>query len=312
MNFRQLRTFILTAESGGFARAAATLHLSQPAASRQISALETELGVSLFDRLGRRLQLTSDGEDLLRRGRHLLHEVDLFRDRAKALKGGETGTLRVGGTPQSIETVLAPFLPQFRRRHPRVDVHFLEDGGSSIGDRLERGDAQLGLTIPGNELLAGRLLYPIFLLAVLPRSHKLARRSSIDVAELADEPLLLVQRSYASRGWFNAACHNADFTPNVVLESGAPHTLMALAATGAGIAIVPSNVRVLGSNIRAIPVLQKGGSIGKWAIVAWDRRRFLPSFALNFVEELAAFVRSDYPGREVTKRAPRLPRPKGF
>jgi LysR family transcriptional regulator, cyn operon transcriptional activator len=312
MNFRQLRTFVLTAESGGFARAGATLHLSQPAASRQISALERELGVSLFDRVGRRLQLTAEGEDLLRRGRHLLSEADQLRDRAKALKSGEIGTLRVGGTPQSIETVLAPFLPQFRRRHPGVDVHFLEDGGSSVGDRVEQGDAQLGLTIPGNELLAGRLLYPIFLLAVLPRQHRLARRSSIDIAELAEEPLLLVQRSYASRGWFNAACHNADFRANILLESGAPQTLMALAATGAGIAIVPSNVRVPRSNVRAVPVLQKGGSIGKWAIVAWDRRRFLPAFARNFVDELAAFVRSEYPGREVTRKAPRLPRPKGF
>jgi DNA-binding transcriptional LysR family regulator len=113
MNFRQLRTFITIADAGGFARAEGRLHLSQPAASRQIQALEMELGVPLFNRIGRRIQLTSEGEDLLRRGRRLLQEADSFGDRARALKGGQAGTLRVdlvedGGTriPTRYVTIL--------------------------------------------------------------------------------------------------------------------------------------------------------------------------------------------------------------
>src|SRR5256885_14009335 len=98
MNFRQLHTFVLIAEAGGFAGAQQRLHLSQPAASRQIQALEAELGILLFDRIGRRVRLTSEGEDLLRRGRHLLREAESFLDRARALKGGEAGTLRVAGS----------------------------------------------------------------------------------------------------------------------------------------------------------------------------------------------------------------------
>ena len=110
--------------------------MSQPAASRQIQALEAELGVLLFDRIGRRLQLTSEGEDIVRRGRRLLQEADLLRDRADALKGGLTGTLRVGASPQNIETVLAPFVARFRSKHPGIEVHFVEDGGARISDRL--------------------------------------------------------------------------------------------------------------------------------------------------------------------------------
>ena len=77
MNLRQLQTLITIADAGGFARASGRLHLSQPAASRQIQALEAELGVRLFDRIGRRLQLTSEGEDILRRRRRLLQEAQL-------------------------------------------------------------------------------------------------------------------------------------------------------------------------------------------------------------------------------------------
>src|ERR1700754_4470491 len=107
MNLRQLRTFIAIAESGGFARAEGRLHLSQPAASRQIQALEAELGIPLFDRIGRSIRLTSEGQDLVRRSRRLLQEADSFNERAQAIKGGSAGTLRVGGSTQHIETVLA-------------------------------------------------------------------------------------------------------------------------------------------------------------------------------------------------------------
>jgi LysR family cyn operon transcriptional activator len=310
MNLRQLQTLIAIADAGGFARAAGRLHLSQPAASRQIQALEAELGVLLFDRIGRRLQLTSEGEDIVRRGRRLLQEADSLRNRADALKGGLTGTLRVGGSPQHIETVLAPFVTRFRRRHPGIEVHFVEDGGARVNDRLEHGDVQVVLTTASNELFSTRLLYPGYTLAVVSPSHSLGRRRSVDVSELADEPLLLLHRSFGSRGWFDAACHHADISQLIVLESGAPHTLMALAASGEGVAVVPSNVSIPRRGVKVMSVTYRGTPIGRWVLVAWDSRRYFPPFAQHFVTELVSHVRRDYPNRELTRRMPPLPRPK--
>jgi DNA-binding transcriptional LysR family regulator len=310
MNFRQLRTFITIADAGGFARAEGRLHLSQPAASRQIQALELELGVPLFNRIGRRIQLTSEGEDLLRRGRRLLQEADSFSDRARALKGGQAGTLRVGGSTQHIETVLAGFLPRYRRLHPAVDIDLVEDGGARIPARLERGDVHLALMAAGDEDYPGRLLSPIYVLAVVPRMHRLARRAVLDIAELADEPLLLLRRDFASRGWFDAACHIAHIRPRVILESAAPHTLIALAGTGYGVAIVPSNVHVPRRSVHAMALLHRKASLGRWAMVAWDPQRFLAPYAEQFVEELVIYCRRNYPGRDFARRAPALPQPK--
>jgi LysR family cyn operon transcriptional activator len=159
MNFRQLQTLITVADTGSFALGVGRLHLSQPAASRQIQALESELGVPLFDRLGRRLRLTSEGEEIVRRARRLLQEADTLRDRASAMKTGLTGTLRVGGSPQTIEMVLAPFVATFRQRHPGVEVHFVEDGGDRIARRLEEGDAHMVLTSVNKETFAARSLF---------------------------------------------------------------------------------------------------------------------------------------------------------
>jgi hypothetical protein len=85
---------------------------------------------------------------------------------------------------------------------------------------------------------------------------------------------------------------------------------MALAASGEGAAIVPSNVSIPRKGVRAISVTYRGTPIGRWALVAWDRRRFFPSFAQNFVNELIAHVRRDHPNRELTTRMPPLRRPK--
>jgi len=120
MDLRRLRTFVTVADAGGFARASGKLPLTQPAASRQILALERELGIALFDRVGRRIVLTSEGEDLLRLSRRLLEDAASLGERARALKMGDAGALRVGAPTQVIENLLAPFVMGYQRRHPGV------------------------------------------------------------------------------------------------------------------------------------------------------------------------------------------------
>jgi LysR family transcriptional regulator, cyn operon transcriptional activator len=310
MNLRHLRAFATISDVGGFARAATRLHLSQPALSRQIQALESELGVPLFDRIGRRVQLTSQGEDLLRRSRRLLAEAESLGERARELKSGETGILRVAATPQVIENLLAPFLIHYRRRHPGVEVHLIEDGGNRLLGRLERGETHLSITPAGTTRFEGRVLYPMHVVAALPLAHRLAHHRLLEIAELEDEPLLLPQRGFGSREWFDIACDIAHIRPRVLLESSAPHTLVALAATQYAVAILPSNAQVPRDSVRAIPLVHHGSSIGRWAHIAWDPHRFLAPYAEHFVTELVADCRRDFPGRDIIKRAPALPQPR--
>jgi DNA-binding transcriptional LysR family regulator len=310
MNLRYLKTFVDIADSGSIARAGTRLTVSQSAASRQILELEGELGVRLFDRVGRRLRLTSEGEDLLRQSRRLLMEADLLSARARALKGGQTGILRVGATPMVIENTLSGFLHQYQARHPGVEVHFVEDGGLRLPNRLEQGEVHLALVVPYDRF-GNRLLFPVLNLAVLPRKHRLAGRRALDVAELAEEPFLLLHRTFGSREWFESACNVAHIRPRVLLESAAPHTLIALANVGYGIAVVPSTV-VLSAGVRAVPLVQRGTPVGKWFSIAWDPQRVLAAYAEQFVNELVAYCRRDYPGRDFIRRAPPLPRPRSL
>ena len=310
MNFDHLRTFVAIADAGGVHRAADRLHLSQPAVSRQIQTLEADLGVPLFDRIGRRVQLTSEGEDLLRRSRRLLAEAESLTERASALKKGETGILRIGATTQVIESPLAIFLDRFRELYPGVEVQLVEEGGTNLPRQLERGHVLLALMAVEDERFNFRLLYPAYGLAVLAKTHRLARRRTLDVAELANEPLLLLRGGFASRDWFDAACSVAHFRPRMLLESAAPHTAIALAGSGYGIAVVPSTVQIPEGRTRALGLLQRGAPLGRWLRVAWDPQRFLAPYAQRFIDELVPYCQRTYPNRGLVRYFPRLPKPK--
>jgi DNA-binding transcriptional LysR family regulator len=309
MDLRHLRAFAAIVDAGGFARAAARTNLSQPALSRQIGALERDLGVPLFERVGRRALLTSEGEDLLRRCRQLLTDAESLAERARTLTGGDAGLLRVGATPQFMETLLAGFLARYRRRHPGVEVHLVEDGGARLPGRLEHGDVHLALVPAGDPRFRWRALGPIYVLAVVPTAHPWARRATLEVEELRDAPLLVTRRDFGSRAWFEAACQMAHIRPHVLLESGAPPTLVALAQMGYGIAIVPSNARIPRAGLRAVPLVRRREPIGRWVSVSWDPQRFLAPYAERFVAELAEYARRSYPMPAVTRRLPPLPRP---
>jgi DNA-binding transcriptional LysR family regulator len=153
-------------------------------------------------------------------------------------------------------------------------------------------------------------LFPTYSLAVMSTRHALSGNRTIEIGALETEPLLLLRGGFASRDWFEAACSVANIRPRVLLESGAPHTVIALAREGYGVAVVPSAVKIPRARLRAVPLVQRGAAIGRWLRIAWDAHRFRARYAEQFVDEIADYCRSSHPGREFIRRAPALPRPK--
>jgi LysR family nitrogen assimilation transcriptional regulator len=298
MELRHLRYFVTVAEELSVSKAAARLHVSQPALSRQVRDLEAELELALFDRVGRHIELTAHGEDLLGRCREALAQAVAVQDRARALRGGRVGLLRVGATPQLTQSLLAAFLARYRRFQPGIEVRLTEEGGVRLLELVEEGALHLAVTgVIGGPHLESRPLFPIRVLAVrAARSGR--RRRTIDVKELASAPLLLPRRDFGTRQIFDAACRIARIRTRVVMESGDLHSLVALAAAGHGVAVVPE----------VLPILVSQKSLGLWGGVAWDSRRSLPVHAAGFVEELKEQVRRGYPGSRFDRTAPPVQR----
>jgi LysR family cyn operon transcriptional activator len=305
MELRHLRYFVAVVEAGGVSKAAIRLRMTQPALSRQIRDLEAELGVDLFDRVGRRIELTATGEDLLRRSRDVLAAAGALADRARALESGEAGILRVGVTTQTLESVLADFLRRHRRAHPAIHIQLVEDGGLALLRRLELGEIHLAISI-ASEQFDHRVLFPARLLCAVAPSHPFAHEHKLDVRRLTAEPLLLLRPEFGSRQWFDAACLAARVRPRVVLESGSAHALLALARAGYGVAVIPSTV-LHGGGVHVAPLSDGKRGIGRWVAVNWDARRFQPAYAQTFVTELAERTRREYPGKRLERIAPLAP-----
>lgn len=310
MELRHLRYFVAVADAGSVSRAAVQLRVTQPALSRQIRDLEAELGLPLFDRVGRRLQLTAAGDNLLLRTREILRSADSLREHAGALAGGATGTLRLGATAQTLESLISGFLVGFRRQWPGIEVRLIEDGGMRLKTRVQRGELHLALgAVPTGDELRAKPLFPVWVLAVMASRTPLARRRTLDVAELDQTDVLLLRRDFASRLRFDAACEAARVRPRVLLEAGDPHSLVSLARDGHGIAIVPSTTVFSRAGLHAAPLTRGGRAIGGSTAAVWDARRHLPVYAQAFVDALFAATRRAYPGKEYARLAPSVPPP---
>ena len=301
MDLRRTRTFVTVAELGTVSKASLRLRIAQPALSRQISDLEQEFGLKLFDRVGRRLVLTGEGEQLLSDCRALLNFANAVGERAQQLRRGDTGVLKVAASAQFIEGVLSGFLHRYAQRYPNVQVKLVErNAWSDTLSMLERGEIHLGQNLlraiqPGDFRFAHHPLEAVELLAACHGALTIGKSGAIDLARLAAHPLLVVDTSFVSRRTFDATCRLAGIEPNIVFESRTPHTLLAMAERGHGVAIVPSAVQIDRYALRIIRVTYLGKALREPLAVFWERRRPLPRYAVAFCALLAEHVREVFP-----------------
>src|SRR5438445_1403771 len=309
MDLRRLRTFVAVADLGTVSKAAVRLRIGQPALSRQISDLQQELGLRLFDRVGRGLVLTVEGAQLLADCRRVMSDLDAVRERAEVLRRGDRGVLKVAAPPHTIESVLSRFLPQYAERFPNVSVELSEALGAEQTGMLERGAVHVGIRLDqGDPRFESRVLPPADALAACAASVELGHAGFVDIGRLASYPLLLLDPGYSIRRLFDAACRLADVEPNILLESRAPHTLLALAEAGQGVAIIPSLLRTDCYKLRIVRVTHRRKPVRERYAIQWDKRRPMPPYAESFCEALAEYMREVLPitrpsvGRSDTRR----------
>ena len=318
MDLRHARTFVTVADLGTVSKAALQLRIAQPALSRQINDFEQELGFKLFDRVGRRLLLTSEGEQLLGDCRGLLNYASALGERAQLLRRGETGVLKLAASPQHIESVLSHFLHRYARRFPNVEVKVVEAAGRVSLAMLERGEVHLAQNLlhaiePDDARFVNLALESVELLAACHRSQVLGRGGTIEMDKLAGQPLLLLDPEFIVRRTFDAACRLAGLRPNIRFASRAPHTLLALAEAGHGVAIIPSQLRTNRYRLNIAEVAHRGKTLREPLAMLWDKRRPLPPYATAYCEMLGEYVREVFPitrpselrGDAAKRRAPR-------
>ena len=246
MELRHLRYFAAVAEELHFGRAAERLRLAQPPLSRQILDLEAELGFPLFDRTRRQVRLTAAGAVLAAQAGRVFEAVDLAVREAHRASRGESGRVAVAYPSSLVYSGLTELLRAFRTRFPSVEVVLREMSPQQQVDALRGGSIDVGFVrAPLDEpSLESEMVRTEPLVVALPLGHWLAKRRSIPLGLLADEPFVLFSRQRGP-GYFDylmRLCHEAGFTPRIVQEA-LQLDIASLVAAGFGVSIVPVSMR---------------------------------------------------------------------
>ena len=247
---RHLDYFIAVAEERHFGRAAARLHMAQPPLSQQIRRLESELGVELFARTTRRVDLTDAGAVYLERARAILASVDSAADDARRVAAGAVGHLAIGCVGSATYSLLPTLSRQLAAELPGVDFSFR--GEMLVSEQVEalrEGAIDLALLRPpvSDGSLRVTPLRKERLVVAVPEGHRLARRKQVRVADLAGTDLIVhsAGRRSAMYDVVNDLLRNVGITPQIRHEVGETSTLITLVAGGLGVAVVPEPVSAL-------------------------------------------------------------------
>jgi len=256
MEARQLRYFLAVAKAGSFVKAAEAEGVAQPSLSQMIKRLEEDLGVPLFDRLGRTVRLTAHGEALLPHAEAVLREMEMARKAVDAGKSPERGRIRLGVIPTLLPGAAAPAVRDFTRQYPQIAVELLEQTTERLVERLRLGEldlALLALPLKHDEIVCSELFREP-LLAAVPPDHEMAGQSTAALARLKGEKLLLLREGHCLREDVLEACTRARADFETFFESDQLDSLLALVEAGFGVSLVPATAARRNSGSCFLPV----------------------------------------------------------
>jgi DNA-binding transcriptional LysR family regulator len=237
---RRLRVFVEVVRQGGFSRAAARLHATQPTVSKAVQQLEAALHVRLLDRVGRRIGLTAAGELVYRRAVPLLAQGDDLMSELAELRGLKSGVLRIGFPRLGASALFARMFALFRRRHPAIEVGVGVHSGMKMRELVRSGELELGVL--------GNPIEPEFeqqeirtepFMVLLPREHAAAGRRSVTLGRLAGMPAIFPDEDSVLHRNLVGAYQRAGVAPRVATRCHDADLMFELVAAGVGIAFLP-------------------------------------------------------------------------
>ncbi len=285
MDTQLLAAFIAVAESQSFTRAADNLHLSQPAISKRITALEEQIGRSLFDRVGRSISLTDAGRTLLPYARKALQDIEDGRRALSQLEGNVSGRLSIGTSHHIGLHRLPPVLSAFTQQYPAVDLdlHFMDSEVAC--EAVLAGKLELGIvTLPTLPLahLQSRCVWPDPLSVVCAPNHPLAGVGDLTLNALAEHPAVLPDEATYTHRIITDAFKAQGVAPRVRLATNYLETLKMLVNIGLGWSVLPDSMLDTSVVRLRLPQLAMHRQLG----IVWHERRTLSGAAQALMAQM--------------------------
>ena len=241
MELRQLRYFVEVAEREHVTTAAESLHVAQSAVSFQISKLEEELGVKLFERVGRNVKLTPIGEEFLIQAKKALEILDIARKKIEEYLDPQHGQIRIGYMTSLTNHFLPNIIIRFRYQYPDISFQLHHASYHDLLQGVKNGDLNLAFVSPvpvKEHRIDSHILFsePFFLL--VPESHPLAERKEVALYELRDEPFVIFSKEHPFSEVIKTCCNQAGFSPKIIAEGMDTEAIKGLVSAKIGISLL--------------------------------------------------------------------------
>lgn len=294
IELRQLKYFLAVSKELHFTKAAEKLNISQPSLSQQIRALEHELGMPLFDRIGKKISLTKAGKILLLHTKTIFREIEQARSAIQDLNGLQHGSLTIGSLLTVVNYLLPPAILNFNKLYPNIELSVLGLRTGDIREKLLQNELDIGITflpVQDKEIVSIPL-YKSELTLVVPTGHTLTERSHISIVELQDYPLILLPKNFFLTELITSHCQQFDFTPKPILEISTMESLIQMVSKGMGITVLPKPYIdfLQNTNIQALKIKNPTPTIDIGLIYRKDK--YMCAATRAFIEQLKITVHS--------------------
>lgn len=293
MDIRQLEYFVEVAKQCSFTKAAAILHVSQPSLSKAIQQIESELGVPLFYRSAKQLELTDAGEAVLVNAMGVLEAFQNLRAELIDVMDLKKGIIRIGIPPIVGAEFFSKLISLYKERYPYIEIRLTEVGTKSIRQLIVDGELDIGLvcsaTSPNEFLETTKFLEdPLYL--IVHDSHPLATQSSVHLSQLQHIPIIIYRKDFVLYDQIIDECHKAGFYPVVACETTQKDLFIEMVHAKLGVALLPEKIasKIPYTDIRRIPI--KNSPITLELGITWKKNKYLSFAVREFIELAKQFV----------------------
>lgn len=302
MDIRILRYFVQVAKDKNFTKAAEHLYISQPALSKMIKKLESELGVSLVDIRSGGVFLTDYGQELYRRAVPMIIQFDSLTNFIDRQDGTPSGLLRIGVTPMLATLYMVNIVTNFNNQWPNVEFRIVEDGSIALRKSLLAGDLDLVLCITGDVIpgLQDTILFEEEMVAVVSTENPLAQYEALDFAQLANEPFNLYSQYASLYRQIIEQCVKAGFEPKINITSSKVNFMLQMTEHNRGICILPRPYAVRGarSSLKMIPFNEKFPWQG---CIVRNKMVYQPHLSALFEKFVLSYFNNNLPDYDIEK-----------
>ncbi|AKQ75330.1 LysR family transcriptional regulator [Bacillus licheniformis] len=295
MDIRHLTYFLEVARLKSFTKAAQSLYISQPTISKMIKNLEEELGIELFYRRGRQIELTDAGQSMYVQAQEITKSFQNLTSELNDLMDVKKGHVRIGLPPMIGSGFFPKVIGDFRDKYPNVTFQLVEHGSVKVQEGVEDGSLDIGVVVlpAKEEIFHSFTIVKEDLMLIVHPSHRFADAEEIELRQLSEEPFIFFREDFVLHERIITACLKAGFQPNVIYETSQWDFISEMVSANLGIGLLPERIcRDLDpERVRIIPLVRP--AIPWHVAVIWRKDRYLSFAARAWIDHTKSYIWSE-------------------